>query len=166
MIINKKKRTLHILNFAIIEDQSENQSKKDEYLNFPREWIKLWNIRKRVGRVWNRRMNQHHLLLRLKYWESPGNLRRPVKDHQPAMKWKTCKEYNNNNDNMFEITLETNGYTNSCQVTKPSVHQQEKRIFWTVDFVILMGHSAKIKEYLELTEEFKKNWGTCWWRSC
>ena len=48
MIINKKKRTCKIVNFAILADHRiklKESEKKDKYLNLARELKKLWNMK-------------------------------------------------------------------------------------------------------------------------
>ena len=121
IIINKKKRTCRIVDFAILADHrvklKENE-KKDKYLNLARElkkhesdnytncdwcsWYSHQRLIKGTGELGNKRMSGEHPYYIIENGrnteKSLGVLRRlavtqtSVKDHQLMLMWKTLKE--------------------------------------------------------------------------
>ena len=118
IIINKKKRTCKIVDFAVPADHRiklKECEKKDKYLDLARELKKLWNMKMTIvsivirtfgtvtGGLGSRRTSGDHPNYSIiengqNIEKSPGDLRRlavtqtPVKNHRLTLMWKTLKE--------------------------------------------------------------------------
>ena len=97
----------------------------DDVTNF---YLSAWNEPQKFGkgiqRIVNQKTNQDHpdyniVEIGQNSEKTPGNLRRltvtpsSVKNHQQTLLWKTRKEYNNNNNNLWDCVIQTDTKINN-----------------------------------------------------